>query len=235
MESPTNIKPNSLPGEAISYLLTEFETSISRRQNLEALLDREIQYYFTFIGVIIAGIGLIIQQMTLIYMSIGIIQAFALSVILAGYRLLRRIVMISAVSGIHDVQVALVRRFFVDFCPPIEKYIILPTASRIEPLYQTMTPVSQQLSLRVIPITNSIIASTVIVTLPIHFSTITINTTNDMIIIALIISTLLSLSAGITFYFHQKRLISRYGDELLLKAANIALLRSKVGIITTGM
>ena len=199
--------------ESVSYLLTEYQASQDGRRDLELLIDREVQYFFALFGIIGVTSGIVIQVGTNAIISLGVIIVLSGLILIAGYRLLRRITVMSGLLTMYEAQKYLIRRFFVEKDNSLENFIVLPIASKESPAHP-FKPMSKQISLILIPIGN-VILQIIFLNL---ISVIIYYLINDWVksiwfwYIGFGLIFAISIIMGIIFYRHQKSFIINMGD-----------------------
>lgn len=157
-----------LSDQSIKFLLTEFQESVSQWQHNSESMDKEVQYYFTLVGLIGVALGVVAQLGMSAIVIVTVLHFLALIVAVAGYRLLRRITHLAGQSALFSAQIGLIRRCFLDLDEQLEPYVILTTASMEETAHH-FTPVSGQPSVMFLIAANCLLTIIVIVLTPVYF------------------------------------------------------------------
>ena len=205
-----------LSKESIDYLLADFHSSIGQWQHMNDRMDKELQYYATLIGSTIAISGLILQLGREFVLKLLTIHALALIACVAGLRLLRRIVHLTGQSALFSAQIGLIRSYFIDNESDISSYIILTTATQDKSSHD-FTPISRQLSIRILCIVNSGLAAIVFFLIPIYFYNYSdlfmIQSLNWLTVFA--VAAIVAITLGILLFVFQRRISIYQGDRFL--------------------
>jgi hypothetical protein len=128
-------------------------------------MDKEIQYYFTLLGVAFTAIGLLFQFGPNVAATLGVAFLLIIVMTVAGFRLLRRIVHLTEQSALFSSQIGLIRSGFIDLDRKVAPYIMLTTASANKSAHDFI-PVSKQLSVRLLSSANSLFAMIAVLLVP---------------------------------------------------------------------
>lgn len=197
------------------YLLSELQLVLNSRIHMESLIDREVQYYLTLFGAAAAVGGFVLQSGASSIVTVVALHVFILVVLIAGYRLLRRIVILSGTIAFYESQAALIRRYFVDHDNMLRRYLILQIASSEGPAH-SFIPTSKQTSMRLLPYINTLLWGAAVAFILVQANWLQISPTHEavrtLLAGALVI---IALGTSALFFRHQKRFIVRYGDNTL--------------------
>lgn len=150
---------------ALSYLNAELDHSTSMWQHFSDRIDKEVQYYFLLVGFAITFVGVLLQIKVNLLAMVLTIQCVALLAGFVGYRLVRRIVMLTGTSALYATQVALTRRGFLSVVPSMQHFAILNAAGD-KTTAHFFPPISTQLSVRLLTIANAFFFAAVFFMLP---------------------------------------------------------------------
>jgi hypothetical protein len=140
--------------EALSYLAAELEHATSMWQHFNDRIDKEVQYYFLMIGFAVTFVGVLLQIKVNSLALVLTVQGVALLAGVAGYRLLRHIVMLTGTTALYATQVALTRRGFLSIEPEMQRFAILNDA-RDKRTAHFFQPISRQLAVRLLTLANA--------------------------------------------------------------------------------
>lgn len=198
----------------LDYLLADFQASIGQWQHMNDRMDKELQYYSTLLGSTIAIAGFILQFGQEFLVKVAMVHSLTLIACIAGLRLLRRIIHLTGQSALFSAQVGLIRSCFSDDSR-IAPYIILTTAATDKSAHN-FTPVSKQLSVRILTISNSLLAITTIAFSPLYFyhyrNVLAISVDWEMVFI---ITTSFAVTVGLLLFIYQYRISVTKGDQFL--------------------
>lgn len=214
----------AISDNTIGYLQTEFNASVDLWKHIYDRLDGEVKYHFALIGALSAAFGLSIQ--------IGYTSPFELIItmivldfiiLVAGFRLLRRIAHLTYTMAELSTQIGLIRRCFINQDKLIEPYIILNIATSDKPAHE-FPPVSKQLSVRLLSMINSIAAAVMIILIVLVVFIVSQSTVHYTM--WSIVSAVVSVIVGWVFHFYQaKEVAHRYDEKMdqLSKTAQVRL------------
>lgn len=205
----------SSPEKSADYLLAELQLVLNSRIHMESLIDREVQYYLTLLGASAAVGGIVVQTGTSLTITTAAILIFTMVVLMAGYRLLRRVVVLSGTISFYESQAALIRRYFVDHDGLLRRYLILQIASSEGPAH-SFIPTSKQTSMRLLPYLNTILWGAAVAFIVVQVSWLPVSPANESVK-TLLIGGVAAATVGTSalFFRHQKRFIKRFGDDTL--------------------
>lgn len=199
---------------SVEFLVADFQASISQWQHMSDRMDKEIQYYLTLLGISFTAIGLLLQISNTLSTTLSVADALILVISIAGFRLLRRLIHLTGQSALFSSQIGLIRSGFIDMDLKLSSYVMMTTA--FDKSAHDFTPVSKQLSVRLLSIANTIFAMVAICLVPIclylYLSTIFVQ---EFWIIIFAISALLAAVVGGMLLKYQAKISAERGDKYL--------------------
>jgi hypothetical protein len=208
-------KLNSLSSESVDYLLADFRESTSQEQHMNDRMDKEIQYYLALFGIAGTVTGLLLQYGQDVFVTLGVVHLLALLIGIAGFRLLRRIIHLTGQSALFSSQVGLIRRGFIDLDERVAPYVILTTATTDDSAHH-FTPVSKQLSVRLLLLVNSVMLISVLIMMPLYLYLYYESVYSLQFWVSLFTVTgIISIVGGGLFFWYQRHLAVLRGDRYL--------------------
>ena len=197
-----------------NFLIAEFHEGVSQWQHINDRMDKEVQYYFTLSGVVGTIIGLILQFGSDVIIALPIINVLIIVIGVAGFRLLRRIIHLTTQAALFSAQIGLIRSYFKNLDTQFENCSILTAASKDKSAHD-FTPISKQLSVRILFLTNSLAAIITILVIPMYFYVCLseVYPLRFWITVFAIVG-IISIVVGIIFYRYQRQ-YSIKGDSYL--------------------
>jgi len=201
--------------------MNEFQASTSQWQHMNDRADKEIQYYLSLVGLVGTAVGLLFQLGTSVVAALGVFHFFTFVIGVAGVRLLRRIIHLTGQSALFSAQIGMVRRCFVNLDEPLESYVILTTASTDETAHH-FTPISKQLSVRLLTVINSFLAAVVVFITPIYFYWYLQDVFLPTVwIVVFVVVGIISIAICVAFLQRQRAMSISRGDKYLSKITDI--------------
>lgn len=198
---------------AAAFLLHEFQQSTVLWQHNNDRLDKEVQYFFTLLGIACALGGLLSQLRAVPLAILGFVHLLGVVIAIAGLRLLRRIVRLSGQSALFSAQISLTRQSFVDLDKQIAPYVISSTGTADKPLHNAPL-ISNQLTVQILAVANSVLAALIVWVTPLYYFLYS----QDVYpittwVLAFASSGVIALVVGSTAFRRQRRMSVQRGDQ----------------------
>jgi hypothetical protein len=205
----------SLSDKSIDFLIADFQACVSQWQHMNDRMDKEIQYYFTLLGVGFTGIALLFQISSTPSTTLAVVQVLIVVIIIAGFRLLRRLIHLTGQSALFSSQIGLIRSGFIDMDLRLSSYVMMTMAS-FDKSAHDFTPVSKQLSVRLLSVANTLFAMVVVVLVPVYFyQSNPVAFTQEFWIILFVAFVVIAAILGGVLLKYQRRLSVTRGDKYL--------------------
>jgi len=213
--STSNITSFATSEGGVTYLLTEFQQCIAQKQHIDDRMDKEVQYYFTLLGALVASIGLISQFSTNLQMLLVSIHLFLFVMLASGVRLYRRISYLNMLGALMAAQTNLIRAFFVEREQHLRYFTILTVASSHGSAHDYLQ-LRKHGSIRNLKTLNTIALFIIIVTIPLHAYL--VNHTVITIawwLLVLVTSLVLAIIGSVALFYYQDKMIKNGGEAFL--------------------
>lgn len=199
----------------VTYLLTELQQCVTQKQDSSERMDKEVQYYFTLLGVTVASAGLIMQLGAGLDTFLLVSHFVLLITLMSGSRLYRRISYLSMMGALYAAQANLIRAFFVQRDDYLRHYLILTVASSDRSAHD-YGPIRTRGSIKGLKLFNAVLLFVFIATLPLYGLLLA---QSGLSLRAWLIvfggSSLLALVSSLLLYLYQDSLV-RNGGEVFL-------------------